>query len=129
MEAPQGAGGEKAVERGSHRGGFGVSGGHVGLTVVAGRGSRVPREEEAGEGEISEGEEAALGASELRAFSGNEGLLVVKRSVYKTVPALSFFFCLLSLASLLFSFSVSSVLLWRGGVREQESGAPQFGSQ
>ena len=74
------------------------------MTVVAGRGSRVPREEEAGEGEISEGEEAALGASELRAFSGDEGSLVVKRNIYETVLALSFFFCLLSLASLLFSF-------------------------
>ena len=78
MEAPQGTSGEKAVEGGSHRGGFGVSRGYIGLTVVAGRGSRVPREEEAGEGEISEGEEAALGASELLAFSGDEGSLVVK---------------------------------------------------
>ena len=78
MEAPPGAGGENAVERGSHRGGFGVSGGHIGLIVVAGWGSMVPREEEAGEGKISEGEEAALGAAELRAFSRDEGLLVVK---------------------------------------------------
>ena len=61
MEAPQGAGGEKAVKKGSYRGGFGVPGGHVGwkwwLAVVA----MAPREEEVGEGDISEGGEGGPG--------------------------------------------------------------------
>ena len=39
VEAPEGAGGEKAVEGGSHRGGFGVYREHVGWTVGDGRSS------------------------------------------------------------------------------------------
>ena len=50
MEAPQGAGGEKAVERENHRGSFGVSGGHVGWIVVVGRGGEGAQGGEAGPG-------------------------------------------------------------------------------
>ena len=58
VEAPYGAGGEKAVERGSHGGGFRVPGGHVSWKAVVGRDGE-GAQEEAGEGEISEGEEGS----------------------------------------------------------------------
>ena len=134
MEAPQGAGGEKAVERVSHRGGFGVSGGHVGWTALAGRGG--------GEGAPGGGSGrerdirrrggwpgAALGASELRAFSRDEGSFVVKRNVWGTVLALFLLSLFLGLSSLFLSFYFSFISLWWGGVREQEIGVPRLDSQ
>ena len=60
VEASEGTGGTKAVERGSHRGRFGVSGGHISWMVAAG-GMRAPRVEKVGEGEVSECEEGGPG--------------------------------------------------------------------
>ena len=120
MEAPQGAGGEKAVERVSHRGGFGVPGGHFDWTVVAGRGG--------GEGAPGGGSGrerdirrqggwpgAALGASELRAFSGDERSFVVKRNVWGTVLALFLLSLFLGLSSQIpfFSFFLCFALVGR----------------
>ena len=62
VEAPEGAGGEEAVEGGGHKGCSGVSGGRVGWAVAVGRAMRAPRVEAAGEDEVSEGEEGGPGS-------------------------------------------------------------------
>ena len=61
VKVPEGAGGEEAVEGERHRGRFGVlQDTSVGRRLPAGV-VRGPREEEAGEGAVSEGEEGDLG--------------------------------------------------------------------
>ena len=72
---------------------------------------------------------AALGASELRAFSRDEGSFVVKRNVWGTVLALFLLSLFLGLSSLFLSFYFSFISLWWGGVREQEIGVPRLDSQ